>query len=209
MLKFFSNSKTNKVFLTVSALVFFDVRKWLRSSSEVLARYMYCQPGKIKYRCRLQCFHCSVKNSLVQPPLTIVALVMMRTFSLQLISRFYTRDDAEDALRYVNGTRLDERIVRCDWDAGFVEGRQYGRGRSGGQVIYYAISCSRKSIVFSKVSETTNKTCFISVDEIWFYNCASSSQLCYCIQYINARRCIAKRRSPMSEVAPPFVCTCG
>ena len=30
--------------------------------------------------------------------------------------------------------RLDDRIVRTDWDAGFVEGRQYGRGKSGGQV---------------------------------------------------------------------------
>ncbi|XP_055341219.1 uncharacterized protein LOC129590177 [Paramacrobiotus metropolitanus] len=47
---------------------------------------------------------------------------------------FYSRDDAEDAMRFVSGTRLDERIVRCDWDAGFVEGRQYGRGRHGGQV---------------------------------------------------------------------------
>ena len=37
-------------------------------------------------------------------------------------------------MRYVNGTRLDDRIVRTDWDAGFVEGRQFGRGKSGGQV---------------------------------------------------------------------------
>lgn len=36
--------------------------------------------------------------------------------------------------RYINGTRLDDRIVRTDWDAGFVEGRQYGRGKTGGQV---------------------------------------------------------------------------
>ena len=35
---------------------------------------------------------------------------------------------------YINGTRLDDRIVRTDWDAGFIEGRQYGRGKSGGQV---------------------------------------------------------------------------
>lgn len=35
---------------------------------------------------------------------------------------------------YISGTRLDDRIIRGDWDAGFVEGRQYGRGRSGGQV---------------------------------------------------------------------------
>ena len=47
---------------------------------------------------------------------------------------YYTRDDAENAIRYINGTRLDDRIIRTDWDAGFVEGRQYGRGKSGGQV---------------------------------------------------------------------------
>jgi hypothetical protein len=29
---------------------------------------------------------------------------------------------------------MDDRIIRTDWDAGFVEGRQYGRGKSGGQV---------------------------------------------------------------------------
>jgi nuclear cap-binding protein subunit 2 len=37
-------------------------------------------------------------------------------------------------MRYVNGTRLDDRIIRTDWDAGFSEGRQYGRGKTGGQV---------------------------------------------------------------------------
>ncbi|XP_055326937.1 nuclear cap-binding protein subunit 2 [Sitodiplosis mosellana] len=47
---------------------------------------------------------------------------------------YYVRDDAENAMRYINGTRLDDRIVRVDWDAGFIEGRQYGRGKSGGQV---------------------------------------------------------------------------
>ena len=48
--------------------------------------------------------------------------------------RYYDRDCAEDAMRYVNGTRLDDRVVRTDWDAGFKEGRQYGRGKAGGQV---------------------------------------------------------------------------
>ncbi|XP_047231910.1 nuclear cap-binding protein subunit 2 isoform X1 [Girardinichthys multiradiatus] len=47
---------------------------------------------------------------------------------------YYTRGDAENAMRFVNGTRLDDRIIRTDWDAGFKEGRQYGRGKSGGQV---------------------------------------------------------------------------
>lgn len=47
---------------------------------------------------------------------------------------YYTREDAQNAIWYINGTRLDDRIIRTDWDAGFEEGRQYGRGRSGGQV---------------------------------------------------------------------------
>ncbi|XP_077146521.1 uncharacterized protein LOC143808105 isoform X1 [Ranitomeya variabilis] len=47
---------------------------------------------------------------------------------------YYTRADTEQAMRFINGTRLDDRIIRTDWDAGFIEGRQYGRGRSGGQV---------------------------------------------------------------------------
>lgn len=37
-------------------------------------------------------------------------------------------------MKYVNGTKLDERVIRCDLDPGFKEGRQYGRGKSGGQV---------------------------------------------------------------------------
>ncbi|XP_023726782.1 nuclear cap-binding protein subunit 2 isoform X2 [Cryptotermes secundus] len=47
---------------------------------------------------------------------------------------FVDRPDAENSMRYINGTRLDDRIIRTDWDAGFVEGRQYGRGKTGGQV---------------------------------------------------------------------------
>ncbi|XP_022648463.1 nuclear cap-binding protein subunit 2-like isoform X1 [Varroa jacobsoni] len=47
---------------------------------------------------------------------------------------YYERLDAEHSMAWVNGTKLDDRIIRTDWDAGFVEGRQYGRGKSGGQV---------------------------------------------------------------------------
>jgi nuclear cap-binding protein subunit 2 len=39
-------------------------------------------------------------------------------------------------MRYISGTRLDDRITRTDWNAGFVEGRQYGRGKAGGQVCF-------------------------------------------------------------------------
>ena len=48
--------------------------------------------------------------------------------------RYYTRESAELCVRHVNATRLDSRIIRVDWDRGFEEGRQYGRGKKGGQV---------------------------------------------------------------------------
>ncbi|XP_031379994.1 nuclear cap-binding protein subunit 2 isoform X2 [Punica granatum] len=47
---------------------------------------------------------------------------------------YYSREDAEDAVKYVSGTILDDRPIRVDFDWGFQEGRQWGRGRSGGQV---------------------------------------------------------------------------
>lgn len=47
---------------------------------------------------------------------------------------FYTHQDALDCMKYIGGTKLDERIIRTDLDPGFEEGRQYGRGKSGGQV---------------------------------------------------------------------------
>lgn len=37
-------------------------------------------------------------------------------------------------MRYISGTKLDERIIRCDLDPGYKEGRQFGRGKTGGQV---------------------------------------------------------------------------
>ena len=47
---------------------------------------------------------------------------------------YYTHQDALDCMKYIGGTKLDERVIRTDLDEGFSEGRQYGRGRSGGQV---------------------------------------------------------------------------
>ena len=44
---------------------------------------------------------------------------------------------------YINGTRLDDRIIRTDWDAGFIEGRQYGRGKSGGRVGHLMVHTRR------------------------------------------------------------------
>ncbi|KAI8917037.1 hypothetical protein DFJ77DRAFT_429795, partial [Powellomyces hirtus] len=47
---------------------------------------------------------------------------------------YYYRQDALDCMKYVNGTKLDERIIRTDLDPGYKDGRNLGRGRSGGQV---------------------------------------------------------------------------
>ncbi|KFW03797.1 Nuclear cap-binding protein subunit 2, partial [Eurypyga helias] len=34
----------------------------------------------------------------------------------------YTRADAEHAMRFINGTRMDDRIIRTNWHTGFKEG---------------------------------------------------------------------------------------
>ncbi|KAI9510241.1 RNA-binding domain-containing protein [Russula earlei] len=47
---------------------------------------------------------------------------------------FYTHAEALASMRYISGTKLDERIIRCDLDLGYRDGRQFGRGKSGGQV---------------------------------------------------------------------------
>ncbi|WVQ73996.1 hypothetical protein IAR50_003577 [Cryptococcus sp. DSM 104548] len=47
---------------------------------------------------------------------------------------YFLHEEAVNCLRYISGTKLDERVVRCDLDPGYKEGRQFGRGRSGGQV---------------------------------------------------------------------------
>ncbi len=47
---------------------------------------------------------------------------------------YYTHAEALACMRFVSGTKLDERIIRCDLDLGYKEGRQFGRGKSGGQV---------------------------------------------------------------------------
>lgn len=47
---------------------------------------------------------------------------------------FYERASAEACMKFLNGTMLDERLIRTDLDPGFTAERQYGRGASGGQV---------------------------------------------------------------------------
>ncbi|KAG5437852.1 hypothetical protein PCANB_000567 [Pneumocystis canis] len=47
---------------------------------------------------------------------------------------YYTHENALNCMKFINGTKLDDRIIRTDIDFGFIEGRQYGRGKNGGQV---------------------------------------------------------------------------
>lgn len=78
--------------------------------------------------------------------------------------------------RYINGTRLDDRVVRTDWDAGFIEGRQYGRGKTGGQVrfILLIISFQFSSQPFSlrglnTITYIPYKSYVIN-NSLWFYS---------------------------------------
>lgn len=43
------------------------------------------------------------------------------------------------AITCLDGTALDERIIKVGIDPGFKQGRQYGRGMSGGQVPIFAL----------------------------------------------------------------------
>jgi len=73
--------------------------------------------------------------------LASLAVILYRTSFPLLCNRsrsspqiFYTREDTEDCVKYINGTTLDGRPIRVDFDWGFKEGRQFGRGKSGGQI---------------------------------------------------------------------------
>lgn len=44
------------------------------------------------------------------------------------------RQSALKSINYINRTRLDGRDINVDIDAGFIEGRQFGRGAAGGQI---------------------------------------------------------------------------
>ncbi|CAI9273307.1 unnamed protein product [Lactuca saligna] len=56
---------------------------------------------------------------------------------------YYSREDTEDSVKYISGTILDDRPIRVDFDWGFQDGRQWGRGRSGGQPPPMAASYGR------------------------------------------------------------------
>lgn len=48
--------------------------------------------------------------------------------------RYAKHSDTLMAITCLDGTALDERIIKVGIDPGFKQGRQFGRGMSGGQV---------------------------------------------------------------------------
>lgn len=47
---------------------------------------------------------------------------------------YATREESQQAVDSLNLQVVDGRQIRIDWDLGFKQGRQFGRGKSGGQV---------------------------------------------------------------------------
>lgn len=47
---------------------------------------------------------------------------------------FYKFSDAGRCIFFLNGTKLDNRTLKIDLDRGFLKGRQFGRGKRGGQI---------------------------------------------------------------------------
>ena len=47
---------------------------------------------------------------------------------------YFTKDSCVNACRLLTGQRFDNRVVKFEADTAFIEGRQYGRGKSGNQV---------------------------------------------------------------------------
>lgn len=46
---------------------------------------------------------------------------------------YFSREHALSALTVISTSVCDERVIRCDLDVGFIPGRQFGRGKTGGQ----------------------------------------------------------------------------
>lgn len=46
---------------------------------------------------------------------------------------YYNHENAVDAVKYLNGCKLDDCILQVAIDYGFYEGRQFGRSKTGGQ----------------------------------------------------------------------------
>ena len=76
---------------------------------------------------------------------------------------YYNHQDALDCMKYIGGTKLDERIIRTDLDPGFQEGRQYGWVASMqiwllGTFITYTFTLAGGSLVVRFETSTATST---------------------------------------------------
>lgn len=49
-------------------------------------------------------------------------------------NRFYDHETAMTAVNCLNGSKIDERVIRVEIDWGFSDGRQWGRAANGAQI---------------------------------------------------------------------------
>lgn len=54
---------------------------------------------------------------------------------------------------------MDDRPIRVDFDWGFKDGRQFGRGRSGGQVLGLAFAWSEQLIISLCILRESRHAC--------------------------------------------------
>ena len=47
--------------------------------------------------------------------------------------QYFTHEAAQLAVDILNGSKFDERIIKVEMDPGYKDGRQWGRGKTGGQ----------------------------------------------------------------------------
>lgn len=94
---------------------------------------------------------------------------------------YFTRKDAEAAVKYINGSMMDGRAIRVDHDWGFVEGRQFGRGRSGGQVRLVIVP--RHACCIYKCVALTNTCILMCVWHASLHASITSRLLQWCCTY--------------------------
>ena len=82
------------------------------------------------------CFVVSVRPAPPRsaPPRSTFTTWLIPSFRTNWSRRFDDHKSAVACKQYISGMKLDDRVIRCELDSGFIEGRQFGRGTSGGQV---------------------------------------------------------------------------
>lgn len=106
----------------------------INAQKEALAKSSTLYVGNLSFSTRTS--HIRSHFSLVGPVQTIHMGLdrIKKTPCGFCFVQYRDRRCALAAVANLSGTKLDGRVIRVELDAGFFPGRQYGRGRSGGQV---------------------------------------------------------------------------